>query len=242
MIVGKCQRLGEIALISACCFFIFLGILVTTRSAQLYSHQVRRAPPRLVAWEEAMDRKSLESLYLQYKHLIEYVAYTYKSSVVDVDDVIQEGCMFLVEYFSNHTMLDPVALDLFKKSLFWRMRSFIIQQVRSAHPRGRSMVRLTSDRHLDSRNFVHIDDIIAVSDMHVLARIYAVEFLSELRRVLHGTDAKLLGWMVKSVNDGQVPVEWAREAATALGISQSAVYNHIVRIRDAAVRALARVA
>lgn len=200
-----------------------------------------------------MERSPAEGLFRRYKNLIGYAAHIYarRSATIDPGDLFQEGCLLMLEFFDGRAdTQDEHVHNTFKKSLFLWVRRRAIQQMKKARPNGRSMVRLSAspgtfnsvpDDALPSLDF---DEMLAAADIGVLRRMYAEEFVAELRRVLDGADLTIFELLAESVDDetwcGNSRGDVIRRAVALTGMSKSTVYERITRIRDAAVRALSR--
>ncbi len=197
-----------------------------------------------------MERSTSDALFLRYKRLIGYAAHLYarRSPSIDADDMFQDGCLMLLEYFRDRTdTTDDRVHNTFKKSLFLWMQRTAMRRIKQARPTGRAMIRLGyqvdemgNDRYDHEPNVIHVDEMLATVDTCVLTKLYAKEFVAELRRVLGGTDRMIFELIVESVETGDTNGDVARTAAEVTGTAVSTVYKRIGRIRDAALRVLNR--
>ena len=199
-----------------------------------------------------MGRNATGGLFQQYRGLIGYAAHMYarRSKVIDADDMFQDGCLLMLEFFRDRTdTTDERVHNTFKKSLFLWMQRTARRRIKQARPAGKAMVRLDymtgegnnpgNDRYDHEPGSVQLDEILAAVDTCVLTKLYAREFVAELRRVLQGADLTIFELIIDSVDTrGDV----VRRAAAVTGIAVPTVYTRMARIRDAALRALSRAA
>lgn len=199
-----------------------------------------------------------DGLFHLYRGLIGYAAgmYANHSSIVEPEDLFQDGCLWMLEFFNGRANTEDRRVhNTFKKSLFLWMRRTVKRRIKQARPRGRALVRLSSSGTVqDHKNFyrdhyceshdlgvsIDFDRMLATVDTCVLTKLYAREFVAELRRVLRGSDLTVFNLIVESVTDGTVRHKIVREAAIVMDTTALEVHKRVVRIRDAAMRVLAR--
>ena len=194
-----------------------------------------------------------DGLFQQYRGLIGYAAqmYSRRSKVIDPDDMFQDGCLLMLEFFRDRTeTTDERVHNTFKKSLFLWMQRTVRRRIKQAHPTGKALVRmdymtgeennLGNDMYDHEPMCIQLDEILASVDTCVLTKMYAREFVAELRRVLRGADLTIFELIVDSVDTNDSRGEVVRRAAAMTGIAVPTVYTRMTRIRDAAVRALSR--
>ena len=180
---------------------------------------------------------SADGLFHQYKDLIGYAAAAYVKHVpiIDLEDLFQDGCLLMMEFFDGRIgTKDKRIHNTFKKSLFLWMRRTVFRRIRQSRPTGKPLLRL------DSSGTIDLDSILAQADTCVLTKMYAQEFVAELRRVLAGQDLTIFDLIVRSTGTSDSVGDLAREASDATGIALSTVYDRITRIRNTAERILLR--
>ena len=178
-----------------------------------------------------------DSLFHRYRGLIGYAANMYagRLPIVDPEDLFQDGCLWMLEFFNGRADTEDGRVhNTFKKSLFLWMRRTVRRRIKQARPRGKTVLRL------DGPPDINIDRMLVAADTCVLAKLYAREFVAELRRLLKGLDLTVFDLIVESVATGTVRHNMVREAATIMGTTTFLVYRRVVRIREAAMKVLLR--
>lgn len=206
-----------------------------------------------------MEKGSVEGLFHQYKGLIRSAAWRFSSHTIygiEFDDMFQDGCMMMLEFFDGraHTE-DPQVHGTFKKSLFLWMLRTRNRSVKKARPTGRTMVRLSVNgaaaSYSDSANYpfhsddnsdgsVDLDRMLGTIDTCVLMKMYAKEFVAELRRMLTGLDLTIFDVMTGSTDHPGKCGDVVREVTLKSGMSSKVVYDRIQHIRRKAKVVLSR--
>lgn len=189
----------------------------------------------------------LEEQFNRYRGLIGWAANKYRSiaTIVTQEDMFQEGCAFLVWYFTKHPVVNAYVANKFKRSLFLYLHTTARRAIREAQPAGRPPLRIDYHHMIDDDenddNVINIDDILAVVDTSVLVRMYAKEFVTELRSLLQDDERVIFDMLLESVEaDEACNGKVVKRAGAELNISRSAVYAKIVNIRGTALRVLRR--
>ena len=178
-----------------------------------------------------------DGLFHRYRGLIGYAAsmYANHSLIVEPEDLFQDGCLMMLEFFNGRADTEDRRVhNIFKKSLFLWMRRTVRRRIKQARPKGKTVLRL------DGPSDINLDRMLVVADTCVLAKLYAREFVAELRRVLKGLDLTVFDLIVESVASGTERHDVVREAAIVMDTTAWVVHKRVVRIREAATRMLAR--
>lgn len=183
-------------------------------------------------WEDQVMKETNEVLFRRYRGLIGYVASRYAacSSMLDQEDLFQDGCLMMLEFFRGRADTQDVLVhNTFKKSLFFSMSRRTKRSVRKA-------------RHRVTLSHIHIDRMFAAVDTCVMMRMYVREFVAEFRRLLKGTELTAFEILLESVpNDGS-RADVVRRIQDASGVSKTMAYRQIKKIRDMAERIWLRAA
>lgn len=190
-----------------------------------------------------------EKAYWKYKDLIWYAAQVYgQSPCVDREELFQDACVKMVEFFGTRGAADDEhAHNTFKKSLFFWVHKSARKQIRQQKPiPGHRMVRLEyrdqdpQQRHDVSEAGVNMDEVLACEDVCVLTKMYAEEFVAELRRLLTEWDRVIFDMMVRSVDTGETRIDIVNHVVDLSGYTDSFVYNRMKNIRRLAGRVLSK--
>lgn len=186
--------------------------------------------------------KGLDELFCRYRRLIGYAANQYRYiTVVDPEDLFQDGCLFLLEFFHTKGVIDQVTEGCFRKSLFLYLSKLVSRTIRASRPNGRTMMHFKFGSS-DDEGSVDLDAILAVADTSILVKLYAREFTAEMRRLLHGVDRDIFEELVESINDDVGRNYWVKAVVGKLSISRANVYLKLQKIRSVALRVLNHVA
>lgn len=187
----------------------------------------------------------VEGLFQQYEDLIKYAANLYsKHRAVEFDDMFQNGCLMMLNFFDNRASTKDVHVhNTFKKSLFlWMMRTSQLL-IKKSQPRGGTMVRLGSWRDEEERSddsSINIDRMLVTFDACVLMEMYTKELIAELRRMLVGLDLTIFNVMVDFSKNPRKCGSMVRELEHDTGIPSKDIYNRFQKIRSVVKRVISR--
>ena len=194
-----------------------------------------------------------DDLFQHYKGLIGYAVGKYQNCfpVLDPEDLFQDGCLMMVEFFDGRfDTKDEHTHNTFKKSLFFWLQRTVSRRMKQTWPTGKAMVRLNKDggaAGLDVRNEdgfrdveINIDRMLAVVDACVLTKLYAKELVAELRRLLKGMNLTIFDMLVRSLDNGDRCIDIVRRASRETSTSAKNIYGHMQVIRDMATTVLSR--
>jgi len=193
-----------------------------------------------------LKRHEMSGMYEKYYRLISYAAAKYARTTskvnVEMKDLFQDGCVRMVEYFQSHQDWDdPEVHNTFKKSLFFWIHKSAIRQIKSHQISGRTVLRLGHHTHGTTEvPSIALDAMMACTDIQVLTKMFAQEFVAELGRMLVGWDKRIFDMMVASVDTGESRRDIVKRVLNESGHSSSFVYDHMNRVMDMATRVLKR--
>lgn len=185
----------------------------------------------------------MEGLFEQYRRLIGHVVkQCSRFTVIDPEDMFQDACILMLKFFKRCPIhLDDYHHNKFKKSLFLWSRRYVVKEFKRARPTGHSLVRLTYTADDEGHeNSVNLDDILAAEDTSLLVKIYAREFVAEMRRLLTGVDREIFNQIVEASEGDGTRGDWTRKLAARMGVVPQTIYAKVQKIRDTALRTLKR--